>query len=149
MAIDSASDGASDGAIEKTERDVLHLPPGEGRSYALGRMSAVFKADEGETGSRYSVSEWWLEPGCDGPGAHSHASNDELFYVIEGVASILAGEDWIEAPAGTFLRIPATVIHDFANRSEARVGLFNVFLPGGFERNMPSIVQWFTDNPQS
>ena len=110
---------ASDGAVDKTERDVLHLPPGEGRSYALGRMSAVFKADEGETGSRYSVSEWWLEPGCDGPGAHSHAA------------------------------IPATVIHDFANRSEARVGLFNVFLPGGFERNMPSIVQWFADNPQT
>ena len=130
-----AGDVAGGGTIEKTGRDVLHLPPGEGRSYALGRMSAVFKADEGETGSRYSVSEWWLEPGCDGPGA-------------QGVASILAGEDWIEAPAGTFLRIPATIVHDFANRSDARVGLFNVFLPGGFERNMPAIVEWFAANPQ-
>lgn len=131
----------------KTERDVLHLPPLAGRYYALGRMSAIFKADEGETGSRYSVSEWWLEPGSDGPGAHSHEANDELFYVISGIASILTGDTWLEAPTGTFLRIPATVVHDFANRTDERVGLLNVFLPGGFERNMPEIVEWFTDNP--
>lgn len=136
-------------ATGKTERDVLHLPPGAGRHYALGRMSAVFKADEDETGSRYSVSEWWLEPGSDGPGAHSHEANDELFYVIAGVASILTGDTWLEAPAGTFLRIPATVVHDFANRTDERVGLLNVFLPGGFERNMPAIVQWFFENPQA
>ena len=28
----------------------------------MGRISAVFKADDAETESRYSISEWWLEP---------------------------------------------------------------------------------------
>ena len=133
--------------VEKTDTDVLFLGPGEGRTYALGRMSAVFKADHGETGSAYSVSEWWLEPRTPGPGAHSHADNVELFYVLAGVASILAGEEWLEAPAGSFVRIPATVMHDFENRTDERVGLLNVFLPGGFEENMPEIVKWFADNP--
>ena len=132
---------------EKTDTDVLFLGPGEGRAYALGRMNAVFKADHGETRSAYSVSEWWLEPKTSGPGAHSHADNVELFYVLAGVASILAGEEWLEAPAGSFVRIPATVLHDFENRTDARVGLLNVFLPGGFEENMPAIVKWFADNP--
>jgi mannose-6-phosphate isomerase-like protein (cupin superfamily) len=103
----------------------------------------VFKADEGETGARYSVSEWWLEPDAKGPGAHAHAGNDEIFYVIEGMVSILAGETWAEAPKGSFVRIPAGTMHDFENRSTARVGLLNVFIPGGFERNMPAIVAWF------
>ena len=85
---------------------VIHLPPGGGRSYALGAITAVFKADEAETGARYSVSEWWLEPHAKGPGAHSHEANDEIFYVIEGVASILAGEAWLQAPKGSFLRDP-------------------------------------------
>lgn len=124
----------------------LFLLPDEGRRYALGRMSAVFKADNAETDDRYSVSEWWLEPHTDGPGAHSHEHNDEIFYVIEGVASMLTGDHWRDAPAGTFLRIPATVTHDFRNRTDARVGLLNVFIPGGFEQNMPAIVDWFREN---
>ncbi|WP_430439211.1 cupin domain-containing protein [Shinella sp.] len=132
---------------EKTAADVLFLRPGEGRAYPLGRMNAVFKADHHETASAYSVSEWWLEPNTTGPGAHFHTDNIELFYVIAGTASILAGEDWLEAPAGSFVRIPATVMHDFENRTDARVGLLNVFLPGGFEGNMPAIVRWFADNP--
>lgn len=125
----------------------LFLGPGEGRSYAMGGMSAVFKADQGETGDRYSVSEWWLEPDTLGPGPHSHDANDEIFYVIEGTASILAGDDWLEAPKGSFIRIPATVVHDFQNRTAERVGLLNMFIPGGFEQNMPAIVDWFNNNP--
>ena len=113
----------------------------------LGTMTAVFKADEEETGARYSVSEWWLEAGSKGPGAHLHEANDEIFYVVEGTASILAGEDWLEAPKGTFIRIPAGTMHDFENRSALRAGLLNVFIPGGFERNMPEIVEWFRNNP--
>ena len=134
-------------AGEKTAADVLFLRPGEGRTYSLGRMQAVFKADHGETGEAYSVSEWWLEPHTSGPGAHSHTDNTELFYVLSGTASILAGEDWLEAPAGSFVRIPANVTHDFENRTDERVGLLNVFLPGGFEQNMPDIVKWFAENP--
>lgn len=132
---------------DKTVADVLFLRPGEGRAYSLGRMNAVFKADHGETGNAYSVSEWWLEPRTAGPGAHSHADNTELFYVLAGTASILTGEDWLEAPAGSFVRIPANVMHDFEDRSDERVGLLNVFLPGGFEENMPAIVKWFAENP--
>ena len=128
-------------------RRVIHLPAGEGRTYALGAMTAVFKADEEETGALYSVSEWWLEPHAKGPGAHLHEANDEIFYVVEGTASILAGETWLEAPKGTFLRIPAGTMHDFENRTAGRIGLLNVFIPGGFERNMPAIVDWFRNNP--
>ena len=126
---------------------VIFRGPGCGRTYQCGSMRAVFKADGEETGSRYSVSEWWLEPHSSGPGPHSHAENDEIFFVLEGTASILAGETWLEAPRGSFLRIGAGVTHDFENRTGAPVGLFNVFIPGGFEENMPSIVRWFAENP--
>lgn len=124
------------------------LGPGEGRHYPCGRISAVFKADGPETQDRYSVSEWWLEPHTSGPGSHLHEANDEIFYVIEGEARILVGEEWHAVSKGAFLRIPAGVTHDFENRSDARAGLLNVFLPGGFEKNMPAIVDWFAQNPQ-
>src|SRR5438105_1925442 len=53
-------------------RKAVFLGPGEGRSYPMGRIAAVFKADESESESRYSISEWWLEPHTQGPGPHSH-----------------------------------------------------------------------------
>ena len=129
------------------KRQPVILGPGQGRVYDCGSMSAVFKADGAETGSAYSVSEWWLEPGSDGPGAHSHEANDEVFYVIEGRPSILVGETWHDCTVGSSVSIPAGVTHDFANRTDSRAGLLNVFIPGDFEKNMPSIVEWFRNNP--
>ncbi|HLT53273.1 MAG TPA: cupin domain-containing protein [Flavobacteriaceae bacterium] len=128
-------------------KESIILPKGEGRSYNCGTMTAIFKADEQETDAAYSVSEWWLEPNSEGPGAHKHDANDELFYVLEGTTSFLVGDQWVDAPKGTFLRIPANTMHDFANRTNETTGVLNVFIPGGFERHMPSIVQWFEENP--
>ncbi|ATC65006.1 cupin [Nibricoccus aquaticus] len=119
------------------------LPPGCGRSYDCGPMQAVFKADGAETQGRYSVSEWTVAPHSHGPGPHSHEENEELFLVTEGTMAVRVGEEWIDAPRGTFLRIPAGVIHDFENRTDKPATLFNVFLPGAFEHMMPDIVRWF------
>jgi mannose-6-phosphate isomerase-like protein (cupin superfamily) len=125
------------------ETSVLVVPPGQGRHYPCGPMHSVFLADGADTGSRYAVSLWYVDPHQPGPGTHAHEANDELFYVIEGTMAFLAGERWIDAAAGTFLRIPAGVPHDFANRTATRAGVLNVFIPGGFEAHMPDIVEWF------
>lgn len=133
--------------------DARHRPivlePGEGRSYAMGPMSAVFKADEGETGATYSISEWFLEPYSAGPGPHSHADHDDIFYVIEGTMSVRVGDDWVDAGVGGFVGAPAGTIHDFANRTDRRAGMLNIYIPGGFEREMPAIVDWFENPPNS
>jgi hypothetical protein len=41
----------------------------------MARVSAVLEADGAETAGRYSISsisESWVEPHTQGPGAHSH-----------------------------------------------------------------------------
>ena len=121
----------------------------EGRRYALGKMEAVFKADGEESADAYSVSEWWMEPGSTGVGAHSHEANDEIFFVLEGKAEILVADQWREVSAGGMVIIPAGVTHDFRNLSDERAGLLNVFIPGGFEKNMPAIVDWFAEHGDS
>jgi mannose-6-phosphate isomerase-like protein (cupin superfamily) len=130
-------------STEAGPAEVIFLPPGSGRSYQAGPMRAVFKVDGAETEDLYCVSEWWLEAGDSGPGPHSHEDNVEIFYVIEGTMSFLAGDDWLDAPRGSFLRIPAGVTHDFENRSAEGAGALNLFLPGGFEVMMPAIVDYF------
>ena len=100
--------------------DALILKPGEERIDDCGTMTAVFKADENETAERYSISEWWMKPDSEGPGAHQHEMNDEVFYVIEGTTSFLVGDKWIDAEKGTMLRIPAKTIHDFKTKQTAK-----------------------------
>jgi quercetin dioxygenase-like cupin family protein len=111
----------------------------------MGAICAVFKADGAETNEAYSISEWWLEPNTKGPGAHSHPE-DDTFYVIDGTLTILVGEQWVEAPKGTFVLVPGGITHDFENRSAARAGALNISSPGPFEPHMPGIVEWFAKN---
>ncbi len=127
-------------------RKTLVLGPGEGRAYAMGRISAVFKADGEETESKYSISEWWLEPHTQGPGAHSHPE-DDIFYVLEGTMSVLVGDTWTHATRGSFILIPGGVTHNFENRGDTRAGVLNFSAPGSFEDHMPSISQWFIEHP--
>lgn len=122
------------------------LAPGEGRSYDLGRGAAVFKADGEETAGRYSISEWWLDPHTKGPGAHSHPE-DDVFYVLEGTLSVCVHDEWLDAPAGSFVLVPGGTTHDFENRGDTRAGALNVSAPGDFEAHMPGIAQWFAERP--
>lgn len=127
-------------------RKGVHVPPGRGRAYAMGRIQAVFKADGKETNDRYSISEWWLDPWTHGPGAHHH-EEDDAFYVLEGTMSILLGDRWVDCPKGTFVMAPRGMTHDFENRTAKRAGVLNVSVPGGFEPHMPGIAEWFATHP--
>ena len=132
-------------SADQEQRKAVILRPGAGRSYAMGRIDAVFKADGAETAQRYSISEWWLEPNTQGPGAHSHPE-DDVFYVIAGTISVRAGDEWFEAEPGAFVLIPGGVTHDFENRGTARAGLLN-FFNGPFEHAMPMISDYFQQHP--
>jgi mannose-6-phosphate isomerase-like protein (cupin superfamily) len=134
------------GESDEVKRPPVVLEPGEGREYPMGRIRAVFKADGEETGGGYSISEWWLEPRTTGPGAHAHPE-DDIFYVIEGTMSVLVGDRWVDAPKGSFVLVPGGTTHDFENRSDERAGVLNFSYPGPFEPQMPSIVEWFNENP--
>ena len=128
-----------------TELKPLVINADEGRHYKMGRMSARFVADGEETGSRLSVSEWWLEPksvGSDVPPAHSHPE-DHLFFVIEGEVNIQLDSEWSIARAGAYIYIPGGTEHAFENRSSSKSGFMSINTPGGFENSMPAIVDWF------
>lgn len=133
-------------ATEQRPREPVVLPPGQGRHYPMGRIAAVFKADEAETASRFSISEWWLEPHTQGPGPHVH-DEDDCFYVIAGTMSVRVGERWIDAAPGAFVLIPGGTVHDFENRGAVRAGMLNVCVPGPFEPAMPGIAEWFREHP--
>ncbi len=131
---------------DSSARKGIVLAPGEGRKYAMGPMQAIFKADGMETDRQYTISEWWLEPHSQGPGSHAHPE-DDTFFVLEGTMSFLMDDEWVDAPAGSFVLVPGGVTHNFENRSDARAGILNFGAPGDFEKNMPAIIDWFEEHP--
>ena len=124
------------------QRAPVVVAPGAGRTYPMGSLSAVFKADGEETRGRYSISEWWLEPYTKGPGTHSH-EEDDVFFVIAGTMSFFVEGKWIDAPKGSLVIAPGGMPHDFENRSAKRAGVLNVSVPGDFEPHMTGIAEWF------
>ena len=132
---------------EKADLYPLVLKPGDGRTYPMGRMSAVFKADLEETNSTLSVSEWWLEPNTEGPHIHNHPET-HLYYIIEGsLAVCLQGKNWFQVEKGSYVFIPGGTEHGFENRSNNEVGFMSINTPGGFEDSIPHIVNYFEENP--
>ena len=108
-------------STEPPPRLPVFLGPGAGRSYPMGRIAAVFKADGAETQSRYAISEWWLEPHTQGPGLHAHPE-DDVFHVLEGTMSICIGTTWTDAAQGSFILVPGGTPPDFKNRGQRARG---------------------------
>jgi mannose-6-phosphate isomerase-like protein (cupin superfamily) len=124
----------------------LVIAPDQGRRYSMGRTSAIFKADCAETDSRYSISEWWLEPNTRGPGTHAHPE-DHIYYVIEGNLDLFVNGEWCLAERGAYAIIPGGTPHTFENRGSVRCGFMTLNIPGGFELKLPSIAQYLSENP--
>jgi quercetin dioxygenase-like cupin family protein len=127
-------------------RKPLLVRPEQGRQYSMGRMRATFLADGAQTACRYSLFEWWLEPRTRGPGEHANPE-DHIFYVLAGTLSLCLDGEWMDAPRGSYAVIPGGIAHDFENRGADPCGFLTINVPGGFEQDMPALVQWFADNP--
>ena len=77
-----------------------------------------------------------IEPGGEIPAHDESASGqEEVFIILEGEATIVAGTDEHQAPAGTFCRYAPEVHRTIRNGSDAPVRALLVGVPGesGYE----------------
>ena len=85
-----------------------------------------------ETAGAITVVENIVGPG-QGPPKHLHEREDELFYVMSGHLHVLAGDETLEAPAGSLVFIPKQTPHVFQNTSPEPAKLLVLFTPAGME----------------
>ena len=88
------------------------LRPGEGRQIDLGAFRMSVKASADETGGAFSLLEA-TEPPRFGPPLHIHHDAAEAFYVLQGEYVIYLEEREFACPAGSFIFIPAGLVHGF------------------------------------
>jgi quercetin dioxygenase-like cupin family protein len=134
--------GPGDGEREQ----VIYVPPGGGRVYEQGGFRGAIKVDDEESGGHQCFSEWTVDAGDDGPPPHVHRQHQEAFFVVEGNLSFRAGEETIEAKSGSFIFIPAGVVHTFSNRTDAPARCVNAYVPGGIEGFFIEVAEALADD---
>jgi quercetin dioxygenase-like cupin family protein len=72
-------------------------------------------------------------PAGQGPPLHTHANEDESWYVIEGELRFKLAGDVHRAPAGSFVFVPRGTPHCFQNVAEAPARVLVMFTPAGME----------------
>ncbi len=126
------------------------LLPGEGRHIDLGDFAMSLKADADLTAGAFSLLEA-SEPPDFGPPMHIHREAAESFYVLEGEYTIYVEEHTYRCPAGSFVFIPAGVVHGFRVGTTASRKL-NLYTPAamvGYFEDLSAALQGGNAEPEA
>ena len=111
----------------------INVGPGQG-TVIHGPVGGplTFKARGEQTGGSLTALENVIPPG-EGPPVHTHANEDESWYVIEGELRFKLGDELSTATAGSFVFVPRGVPHAFKNVGGEPARLLVMFTPSGME----------------
>ena len=116
-----------------TQATMFHRPRREGRSYwGPGDLYTFLVTGEESEGAYFSMLA--IVPPGGGPPLHTHAFEDETFYVLEGTPTFRLRDERILAGPGDFVNVPRGILHCFRNLSDAPVEMILTFTPAGIER---------------
>jgi quercetin dioxygenase-like cupin family protein len=103
------------------------LKAGGGWTYHYG-IDFTVKAGELGQGRRVAVVEYTTRRGEEPP-EHTHATEDEMFYVLQGALIFRCGDDTFEVDDGGFVFLPRGIPHGYTIRGEGDVRLLVVTSP--------------------
>lgn len=106
--------------IRSADAEIIGGPPSTGRMLL----------DSSATGGALSTMRITLGEGADGAVPHTHTTASEMFYVLDGTAQVLAGDEVITLEQGDVAVVPPHVAHAFAAAPGAEADLLIVITPG-------------------
>lgn len=124
-------------------RRAYSLQADEGWRYRFG-IDFVVKAGEAREGGSAAFMEYVTRKGEE-PQDHIHASEDEMFYVLDGALTFRCGDESFDVEKGGFVFLPRGVRHGYTVHSDEPVRLIVVTAPvreaasggwGGFVSDM-------------
>ncbi|MEU6199838.1 cupin domain-containing protein [Streptomyces sp. NPDC047061] len=87
-------------------------------------------ADSSSTGGALSTVRVTLGEGADGAVPHLHRNSAEMFYLLDGAADLLSGDDVVTAERGDLVVIPPGAPHAFAAVPGSTADILVVITPG-------------------
>jgi quercetin dioxygenase-like cupin family protein len=131
--------------MDKPDRQIrpYALGEGEGWVYRYG-IDFTIKAGEVQNGNGAAFLEYITRKGEEPP-RHTHRTEDEMFYVLEGAVTFQCGDETFDVEKGGFMFLPAGIQHGYTIRNEEPVRLIVITAPfrdqgsngwGGFVSDM-------------
>ncbi|MFF4489184.1 cupin domain-containing protein [Streptomyces sp. NPDC001544] len=104
----------------------------EAEAEVIGRTPTTVRllADSSRTGGALSTQRVTLSGGADGASPHLHKGSAEMFYVLDGEARLLSGDEVLTAARGDLVIVPPGMPHAFAAAPGADADLLIVITPG-------------------
>src|SRR5437588_3865683 len=102
------------------------LPAGKGWVYEMGGEFIV-KLGERRQGRRFAVVEYATDQD-EWPG-HTHATEDEVFYLLKGALTFRCGDDQFDVDEGGFVFLPGGIEHGYKIRGGKPAQLLIVTAP--------------------
>ncbi|WP_405863561.1 cupin domain-containing protein [Streptomyces sp. NBC_01515] len=98
----------------------------------VGRAPTTVKllADSSATGGALSTQRVTLSGGADGAKPHWHDNSAEMFFLLDGAAQILSGDQVVTAGPGDLIVVPPGLPHAFAAAPGTDADLLIVITPG-------------------
>lgn len=98
----------------------------------IGRAPTAVRllADSSSTGGTLSTQRVTLSEGASGANPHRHDNSAELFYVLDGTAQLLSGDQLVTAERGDLVVVPPGAPHAFAAAPGEDADILIVITPG-------------------
>ena len=97
-------------------------------------MPSVMRSTGETTRGAYGLMEHWDVPVGFASPYHVHRREDEAFYVLEGELSVICGDQWMTASAGSYVYGPRDIPHGFKVVGSGPVRMLLMWAPAGFEK---------------
>ena len=104
------------------------LKAGEGWTYNFFGINFDVKAGEIAPGNGAAIMEYVTRKGEE-PGQHTHQTEDEIFYVLDGKITFLCGGERFDLETGGMIFLPHGIPHDYAIPGEDPVRLLIITAP--------------------
>jgi mannose-6-phosphate isomerase-like protein (cupin superfamily) len=109
------------------------VEPGGGERVARANRHHRILADLPEL----EAIELSFGPDFEGVDAHSHSDHVDSFYVLEGEAEFLMGDEVVRLGPGGYVAAPIGVVHGFRNVGGGDLRMLNVHAPNvGFAERL-------------
>jgi mannose-6-phosphate isomerase-like protein (cupin superfamily) len=105
--------------------DGILIGQGEGEKVARAHRHHRILAELPEL----EVVELSFGPDFEGVDPHRHADHVDSFYVLDGEAEFVMGDEVVRLGPGAYVAAPIGVVHGFRNVGEGELRMLNVHAP--------------------
>ena len=110
--------------------DSVVVRSGEAEVVGRAPTSVRLLADSSAAGGALSTIQVSLAEGANGARPHHHAGSAELFYLLDGTAQLLSGEQIVTAERGDLVVVPPRLTHAFRAAPGENAEILIVIAPG-------------------